>query len=136
MRKLLLGSAGALAVLVAMALSLGTASAGPLYAGCSPGDTSSPCYWAASSSNYKSNIVIMQGGGDTNFDVVNLSSNSAQYSGCYFYGPGYEYNTCDPFKWVSPNNRTPLVTNILAGTPLQGWLGSSGSTPTNLWFPG
>lgn len=146
MRKLLMGSAGALSTIgAALAISLGTASAVPAvasaappppYAGCSPGDTTSPCYWNASASNYTSNIVIMQGGGDTNFDVVDLSSSRAQYSGCYFYGPGYEYNTCDPYKWVNPNTRTALVTNIIAGTPLQAWLGSSANAPSNLWFPG
>jgi hypothetical protein len=134
MRRLLVASLGFLSAISA-ALLIGTGAA-YAYAGCTPNDTSSPCYWNASASNYVSNWVIMQGGGDTNFDVVDLSSTPAQYSGCYAYGPGFEYNTCHPYQWVSPNTRTPLVTNILAGTPLQAWLGSGGSAPTNLWFPG
>lgn len=133
MRKLLAGSLGFLST-ISVTLVIGAASASA-YAGCSPNDTSSPCYWNASSSNSTSNIVIMQGGGDTNFDIVPLSSRQ-QFAGCYFYGPGDSESTCHPFLWYSANTRSVLISNILGGTPLQAWLGSGSSDPSNLWFPG
>lgn len=152
------GVAGSLAVVMAVAIVAGTASASGnpsttvttpsgttvattpspaitlSVANCYNNDRSTPCNWHAPGvepPQEGSPTLIMQGGGNTNFSI-NVSGGN-DFAGC-FAAPGQAYH-CDNYIYIQPGTTGPLVRNVLAGTDLYATQGSGGAEDTTLYFP-